>query len=401
MTQTQDTREAAPLAAPATGRSRRLGIALAVAVAAVGGVLIARSALRGEPVAAAAATTRDVPHLDGKWIRFSEQFADRAHIEIAAAEHAALTPLVSVTGTVTFDPERVSAVGARIDGRVRKVFKYPGDLVARGDVLAEIESAELGSAQSAVAAARAHADAARANERREVQLAESRVSSQRDAELAHAGAVAAEAELRAAEQKVRALGASRSPEVGVLGLTSPIAGKVVESHVSRGQFVEPTQTLFRVADIGRVWIELAVFERAVNYVRPGDSVEITPQSNGSVTLKGTVAHVGDVIDLDSRTADVRVVVDNPDGALRPGQSVVARIRTSAAPTGALVLPLDAVTSVDGHPTVFVAHDATAVEPRAITLGGRDATRVEVTSGLSPDDRVVVQGVFALKAELFR
>jgi cobalt-zinc-cadmium efflux system membrane fusion protein len=252
-----------------------------------------------------------------------------------------------------------------------------------------------------VLAARAHADAALANEKRETQLAEARVSAQRDAELARASALAAKAELHAAEQRERALGGQPSGEIGVLVVRSPIDGKVVESHISRGQSVEPSLTLFRVADLARVWVELAVFERELGHVRANDAVEISPQTNAAMVLKGTVAHVGDVIDLETRSSEVRVVVDNPDGSLRPGQSVLARIHTQTTPDPVVLLPQDAVTSVDGKPTTFVMHDETSVEPRTVVTGARDGTRIEIISGIETGERVAVGGVFALKSEIFR
>jgi len=371
-------------------------VAAVLTVAAVVAFLTLR---RGAP--AFAEPPRDVPSMDGKWIRYSPAFAQRSKLEFGVAESAGLTPVVNVTGTVTFDPERVAAVGARISGRVRRILKFPGDPVKAGDVLAELESADLGQAQSAVLAARAHAEAANANETREAQLAEARVSSQRDAELARATAASARADLHAAEQRVRALGGGASGEIGILVVTSPIPGKIVESHVSRGQSVEPSATLFRVADLGRVWIELAVFERELGHITPEDAVEISPQTNLAIVLQGRVAHVGDIIDRETRSGDVRVVVPNADGSLRPGQSVLAKIHTKTTPSAVLLLPREAVTSVDGKPTVFVEHDATSVEPRSVTTGARDGTRVEITAGLTAGERVAVSGVFALKSEIFR
>jgi cobalt-zinc-cadmium efflux system membrane fusion protein len=374
-------------------------ITVAAIVAALAAVALFLALRKGTP--AFAEPPRDVPSMDGKWIRYSPAFAARAKLEFGVAESAGLRPVVNVTGTVTFDPERVAAVGARISGRVRRILKFPGDPVKAGDTLAELESADLGQAQSAVLAARAHAEAANANEKRESQLAEARVSSQRDAELARATAASARADLHAAEQRVRALGGSASSEIGILLVTSPIPGKIVESHVSRGQSVEPSATLFRVADLERVWIELAVFERELGHISPSDPVEISPQTNLSVVLKGSVAHVGDIIDRETRSGDVRVVVANPDGSLRPGQSVLAKIHTKTTPSAVLLLPRDAVTSVDGKPTVFVEHDATSVEPRSVTTGARDGARVEITAGLAAGERVAISGVFALKSEIFR
>ena len=348
---------------------------------------------------AAPPSQRDVPHLEGKWIRYSPEYAKRSGVVIAAPAEGSLSPIVSVTGTVTFDPQRVAALGSRIAGRVRRVAKQEGDRVEPGEVVVEIESAEVGNAQAAIVAAKARAFAANADDERQRALFEQHAASQREAEQAHQAALVAKAELAAAEQRVRAMGAVGS-DAGVIFLKSPIAGKVVEIKASRSQFVEPTFTVARVASLDRVWIELAVFEREVGHIHAGDAVEISPQTNQGVVLEGHVAQVGDVIDLETRSAPVRVVVDN-DGSLRPGQSVLAKIRTKSTTGTALLAPLDAVTSVDGKPTVFVAHDDTSVEPRTVTLGPRDASHVVLAAGVERGERIVTSGVFALKSEVFR
>jgi len=344
---------------------------------------------------------RDVPYLDGKWIRYSADYAKRVQVEFTPVQRSNLAPIVSVTGTVTFDPEKVAAVGARISGRVRQILKLEGEPVKAGDVLAEIESAELGHAQAALVSARAHAAAATTNEKREKELAQARISSNREAEVASATAASARADLAAAEQRVRALGGTANGTPGILRLATPISGKVIERHVSRGQSVEATYTAFRVADLSSLWVQLAVFERQLTAIHQGDAVDIYPQGDGDHKVRGNVQYVGDVIDLETRTAPVRVEVDHPEIPLRPGQSVLAKIHTSAPIAAAIVVPRGAVTSVDGKPTVFVAHDALSVEPRAVTLGGQDGDRVEVIAGLSEGDRVVTNGVFALKSEIFR
>lgn len=380
---------------------RRSGIALLGLVVAVGVVLYWTRSKQGVS-AETKQPARDVPYLDGKWIRYSADYAKRAQIEFTPVERSNLAPVVSVTGTVTFDPEKVAAVGARISGRVRQIFKLEGDPVKAGDVLAEIESAELGHAQAALVSARAHAAAATTHEKREKELAEARISSNREAEVAAANAVSARADLQAAEQRVRALGGVADGTPGILRLATPISGKVIERHVSRGQSVEATYTAFRVADLSSVWVQLAVFERQLTAIHQGDSVDLYPQGgDGDRKVTGSVSYVGDVIDLETRTAPVRVEVEHPEVPLRPGQSVLAKIRTSAPIATAIVVPRGAVTSVDGKPTIFVAHDALSVEPRAVQLGGQDGDRVEVLSGLEVGDKVVTAGVFALKSEIFR
>ena len=388
-----------------TPRARRIKPWMILALEGVFGATTAVIAARTH--AAAAADTggeglRDVPRLDGKWIRFSESFAQRAGIKLAPVEFGDVASVVSVTGTVTMDPRRTAAIGARISGRVRNVLKYEGDDVKAGDVLAEIESAELGQAQAGITVAKAHAIAATANEKRERALADQKVSAEREAEAARANAEAARAEQLAAEQKVRALGGSTSGNaIGILALTSPISGRIVERKVARGQTVEPSLTAFRVADLTQLWVELAVFERELGVIRKGDKVEIAPQTNVTGMVGGVVAHVGETIELETRSASVRVVVEGHDGLLRPGQSVTARIHTSLPPAPMTMVPREAVTMVDGKPTVFVSHDATSVEPRAIELGDKDQDKVEVVSGLKRGEIIVIAGAFALKSEIFR
>jgi membrane fusion protein, heavy metal efflux system len=389
-----------PLAASRTPPRLR-GWLVGVAIALTAGTLAFLMTHRSGAQAGKKADVRDVPRLDGAWIRFSSDYAKRSKIDFAAGKLAPLSPLINVTGTLTFDPERVAVIGARVAGRVRRILKFPGDTFATGETIIELESVEFGKAQAALLAARARAAAAVANHKREAQLAEARVSSRRDAELAAATAAAATAELAACVQRLHAFGGTLRGEPSILPLASPLAGTLVELNVFRGQSVGPSLTLARVADLSQLWVELAVYESDLGRIREQDAVEISPQTNAKTVVRGTVAQVGDVIDLESRTAPVRIEVDNQDRALRPGQSVVAKIHATASPRKVLLIPQNATISIDGKPMVFVAHGETSVEPRSLVLGARDATRVEVISGLSPSERIAVSGVFALKAETFR
>jgi len=323
----------------------------------------------------------------------------------SASPRAPASPRSStVTGTVTFDPERVAAVARGSPGpAVRRILKFPGDRVKAGDTLAELESARFSARRSRpVLAARAHAEAATPTR------AASRSSRRRACPRNATQSWRAPLRERSRpismprSKRVRALGGNASSEIGVL------AGDVAHSrqdrrvHVSRGQSVEPSATLFRVADLDRVWIELrGLREGARSHLarrRRRDLAADQPRRRP----RGTVAHGGStIIDRETRSGDVRVVVPNADGSLRPGQSVLAKIHTRTTPAAVLLLPRDAVTSVDGKQTVFVEHDATSVEPRTVTTGARDGARVEITGGLAAGERVAISGVFALKSEIFR
>jgi cobalt-zinc-cadmium efflux system membrane fusion protein len=355
-----------------------------------------------EPSATAStAPARDVPVLDGNVIRFSENFAKRSALGTVAVASKELAPVVKVTGTVTYDTRKFAAVGARIAGRVRRVFKVVGDTVKANEVLAELESAELGRAESLVFAARAKEMAAEADMKRERRLADARITAERDAELARAGYEAARSERVAAERAVEALGGDLVGPVGILQLRSPLAGRVVASKISRGQSVEPTDTAYEIADLSSLWVELRLFEADLSAVRVGDSVEISSATNPNLMVKGEVGHVGDVVDVETRSAPVRVVINNRDGRLRPGQSVHAKVHNEARAAAMPSIPRQAVTRIDGATTVFVLVDKGTVEPRRVKLGAEDASHVAVLDGLKSGERVVVEGMFALKSEIFR
>jgi membrane fusion protein, heavy metal efflux system len=344
---------------------------------------------------------RDVPFVDGKLIRFSESFARRTGISAVPVQSKILTAAVNVTGTVTTDVRNFSAVGARVGGRVRRIFKVEGDQVRAREVLAEIDSGELGRAEAHVLATRAQEMAAEAHKKRERQLADAHVASEREAELAQAEHDAIHAEHAAAERALVALGGDLEGELGVLTLRSPISGTVIASRVARGQTVEPSDTLFEVANLSTLWVELSVFERDLAGVRAGDSVLIGGGGRAHGSIVGQVAHVGEVIDLGTRSAPVRVVIQRKGSDLRPGQSVEARIQLGATGAPARTVPRVAVTRIDGKPMVLVLIGPGVVEPREVKLGAEDDQDIAILEGLRDGERVVAEGLFALKSELYR
>jgi cobalt-zinc-cadmium efflux system membrane fusion protein len=387
--------------APRPRAARRLVFAASGALA-LGALALAVRAGGSSGAGASAPAERDVPAQDGSLIHFSRAFAERAGLKSAEAREQPIAPLVEVPGVVGLDPRKVASVGARIQGRVREVHRFPGDEVKAGDALAELESAELGRAQAEVLKLRAREEAALADEEREQKLLEAKVTSLRDAQAARATAEALRAERLAAEKAVLALGGGLpSREIGTLTLRSPIAGKVLASKVTRGQFIDPTHTAFEIADLGTVWLELSVFERDLPAIHEGDEVEFWAQAQPERKLRGRVARLGEVIDAASQSTGVRVEVDNADRALRPGQGVRARIIAGRSAATQLSIPSEAIITVDGRPTVFVAKDAQTVEIRPISVGTSGQALTAVLEGLRAGESVIASGVFALKSEIFR
>ncbi len=378
----------------------KLGLAVGGLVAAI---VVALVVTRGgaTPAPVETPTERTTPWLENGVIHYPPAFATREKLAFAAADDSTLTPALFVTGEVTWDARRVAAIGARIEGRLRSVARVEGEDVKQGEVVAELESVELGRAQAEVLKVRAREQVARLDAERERKLADARVSAERDAQFAAANLEALTAERVAAEKAVEALGGTVGGELGVLKLRSPIAGRVVESKTRRGETVSPTDTMLVVADLQKVWVELTVFERDVPAVREGDSVDIRLPADRTNVISGVVSHVPEAIDGERRAGHVRVELDNPNGRLRPGLSVTAAIHASGPREVRLTIPRTAVTRVDGKPTVFVKVGEHAVEPRVLKVGPEDADDIAVIEGLTKGEEVVTHGVLALKAEVFR
>jgi cobalt-zinc-cadmium efflux system membrane fusion protein len=383
---------------PPRGRSGLL-VAAAVGIVVGGaGVTIAVRSRTGASVERPV-VVRDVPRVEGDTIVLSPSFRERAGITFAKAERVPFKPTVRVVGTVALNPSFVAAIGTRVRGTLRRTFKYEGDRVSANEPLAEIESAELGEAQSGVVQAEAALTAAEIQARRESELLDKGLTTAREAEVAQTELSIHRATLQAAQQRAKAFGGGAG--FGVYVLRSPIAGHVVERNVSPGQSVDGTSVGYKVADLDHLWIELSVFERDLPAVHVGDQVEVRPLASEGVKLPGTVAHVGEVIHPVSRSADVRITVDHPKVHLRPGQSVEAVITSGAAEREALLIPHDAVAYIDGKPTVFVAEGDSRVRFSTVRLGASDGTRHEVLEGVEVGQMIATTGVFALKSELFR
>ena len=353
-----------------------------------------------KPAAEKAEVTRDVPHLEGNLIVFSPAFRERAQIEFKAIERKPFRPTVGVVGTVAFNPSYVAAIGTRLRGFVRRTLKYEGDRVEEGDALAEVESAELGEAQSSIAQEQARLDAAKRNVARERDLLAKQLTTAREAEMAETELATAEASLQAAVQRTKAFG-GKTGGYGVFVLRSPLKGHVVERNIAPGQSVDGDLIGYKVADLNHLWIELSVFERDLGSVHVGDAVEVRPVAVNA-KIPGTVAHVGEIIDPTTRSTAVRVAVDDPPHHLRPGQSVHATITSGAPSRDALLIPEEAVVYVDGKATVFVAEGENRVPRRRPPRRDRRlAPRGGRRSDLKAGQRIATGGVFALKLELFR
>ena len=381
----------------------------ALALLAVGLVACDRAAA---PNADASAKESPVGETEGT-IHLSPQAVVSAGISLGTAEVRALRTEIETTGAVDFDQRRFAHVSPRVGGRVEATLAEVGDHVRSGQVLARVDSIELGKAIGDYLQARARAELARETFEREQSLFADRVSSQQEMLSAQAAAREADAALRGAEEHLHLLGLSDNqvrtlgydqPRASVYEVRAPFAGTVVERHATLGEMVEPQAPLFQVADLSRVWVWIDVFERDLARVHLGDDVELHVEAFPGSAFEGKLVYLGSRVETESRTARARIEVPNPEGRLRPGMFARVRISDPHAADGeaesvsVLAVPETALQRDGDQFVAYVALGDGRFETRKVRTGRKGDGFVEVLDGLSAGESVAVAGTFVLKSE---
>ena len=299
---------------------------------------------------------------------------------------AALQPALGSGARVEFSQQGHARVSSRVTGRVVDLRVVAGTQVKKGEVLAFVDSPQLGEARARYLAAAARAGLAQGNFRREKALFEKGISPERDVREAEAALVSANAEMNSAEAALHALGledaqirrlkadehyGSRFPVV------SPIAGTVVDVSATVGQSVEPAAALFTVGNLSVLWVILQVSESQLVQVEAGMTVEIGVGSRGGRSYAGKVDYVGDVVDPKTRTIPVRVVVPNPERqaqARHVRDGAVAAATSDAGTRGdSVVVPREAVQSMGDEQIVFVPAGPNQFKPVEVRTGTSTAS----------------------------
>ncbi len=307
---------------------------------------------------------------------------------------------VTALGELKVNEDAYAEVGSPIDARVVRPLASPGQPVRRGQSLAELQSVEVGQARARRTAAQARAELARKTVERKRGLAAERIVSQGELQRTEAEAAEAEAELRAAESSLAALGVGGGGG-SAFTLASPIAGTVLERTAVRGRSVGPSEPLFRIGDLSRLWLVVQAPERDAVRMRPGASAEVTLAALPGQTLRGTVEWVGREVDAHSRTVPARIVLPNADGRLRPGMFATAWVETGAQGEPVVTVPATALQRMDDQWVVFLPRGTGRegqFEVRPVERGRDLGDEVAILSGLKPGETVVDEGSFVLRAE---
>jgi cobalt-zinc-cadmium efflux system membrane fusion protein len=303
---------------------------------------------------------------------------DADHPELFRTAKAVSRPLptiVNANGTVSPDVTRTIHVTSLGGGRVVDLRAKLGDNVKKGQTLLVISSPDLSGAFSDYQKAKADEVLSHKALDRAQMLFDRGAIAAKDLETAQDTEDKAKVDVQTAERHVEILGADPAHPSPLINLKAPVAGTIVEQNIAGFEGIKSldnTPNLFTIANLGQVWVVCDVFENDLGEVHLGDAAEIRLNAFPDRAFEGKVADISRVLDANTRSAKVRIVLANPDGALRPGMYAVAAFRSRKL-TNRVVVP---------STTIMRLHDKDWVFRKE---GDKRFRKVEVLAdGLAPD-----------------
>ncbi len=328
------------------------------------------------------------------FVTLSDQQIKAAGIEVMPVRQS-FAGAVEAPAVIAADPKHAAVVSSAVGGRVVEIRRNLGDPVARGDVLAVIESRDVAQLRADVEIAKRQYELSQANFAREERLYGEKVTSRQEFEIARNAAQEARTRLRLAEQQLAAAGASSGGQLNRLMLRSPIKGNVTARQIALGDIVAPDAHLFEVADLNELTAELSLSPDDAARIAVGTTVDVSTDGR---TGTGRITHVSRVLDPATRQVRAIARLSNGRGAWRIGETVRASIALEGSAGGTqLAIPRTAVQTVEDRPSVFVREkDGFAI--KHVVLGGNAAGYVKVMGGLEGNEQIAVSNTYLLKAE---
>lgn len=260
-------------------------------------------------------------------VELTAKARQNANLKIEEASAAKIELLLPLYGKVVSNEETLAHVQPRFPGVVKAVYKRLGDPVAKGDLLAVVESNDS---------------------------------------------------LRPYEIRAEA------------------GGTIIQKQITLGEFVKNEDTIFTIADLSTVWVDLVVYRDDFRRLKVGQPVQIHPGA-GEEAIEASVSYISPFGTEGTQSMLARCIVPNPNGDLRPGLFVTAQVSTGKV-DAPIAVRLAALQTLDEKPVVFV-EEGDAFEARQVELGARDTTHVQVLTGLALGDKYVSDNSFILKAEI--
>lgn len=301
-------------------------------------------------------------------------------IVTGTVEKRKLTRTINTYGVVSPNEKEISDINTRVSGWIEKLlFDYTGMDVKRGEAMAVIYSPDLIAAEQEFLQSVSFAKASEGTVTSSNQL----IKSSRD-RLKFFGM---------SDKEIDALQSSGTV-IDRVTIHSPADGTILEKNIFEGQRISAGQTLFRVADLRRVWVLADVFKIDIPFLKIGSPVTVTFNEQ---EFKGRVDFIYPEVDATARSVKARIDIDNPRFALRVGQYVNASIQ-SLVSYDAVAVPAQAVINTGLRQVVAVVLGGGRFELQNVKLGAYADGYYEILDGLHEGQSIVTSGQFLIDSD---
>ncbi len=302
-------------------------------------------------------------------------------VRTGVVSNGPLRRIIRTVATVDYDETSLVEVTTKFKGWIEKLHvNATGQLVHRGDPLFEIYSPELFGAETEYVLALGSTGGNAA-----------------DAQALRANALTKLAYFDVPTNAIAELEKTRQVKK-MLTINAPRDGIVVEKAVEEGQMIDAGMKLFRLADLGLVWVQAQIYEQDLPFIRVGQEALVKLSYLPDRKFQGRVTYIYPTVDEKTRTAKVRMEFHNPGYFLKPGMFATVELAAEISPS-ALLVPDSAILRSGEKNTVFVALDVGRFEPRSVVLGPRgENDTYQVLTGLASGERVVTSGQFLLDSK---
>ena len=344
------------------------------------------------------------------------------HVVVAPVRVTDIAATLTIPGSLTVSEDRTWHVGAIASGRIETVAARVGDAVNAGQILGRIHSHEVhearaGYQESTTELQRAESAELYAKQRRDraQRLFDLKAGSRQDLESAEADLRNTQAAIQKARSELEKERAhleifqipfddpapgSAKGEGDDIPVAAPASGLVMERKVSVGSVVNAGDELFAITDIGNLWMIAAANEVDLSMLREGQQVQVEARAYLGRNFPGSILKLGEELNPETRTLQVRILVPNSRGLLKPEMYATATLQQSKRHS-AVFVPEEAVQQINGLDVVFVRRSRNEFEARTVKVGEHTGGETEILEGLAGNESVVVKGSFLLKSQMLK
>jgi membrane fusion protein, copper/silver efflux system len=303
------------------------------------------------------------------------------NLRTAPVERGPLRKTIRTVGTIDYNETAIADVSTRFRGWIEKLdVDATGQLVHRGEPLFEVHAPDLYDAQVEF-----------------LKTVTNSFKKFKSVQAARTNAIRNLKNFDVSDAQIAEIESNRAV-LKTLTVPAPISGFVIEKDAVAGQMVDAGIKLYRIADLGIVWVLAQIYEQDLPFVQLGQEAVVKVTSMPDREFRGRVTFIYPTVDEKTRTARVRLEFENPGYFLKPGMFVSAQIKAELDPS-AVLAPESAVLRSGEKNTVFVALPGGKFEPRDVTLGlEAENDLIQILGGLNAGERIVTSGQFLLDSE---